>query len=129
MVNLTATGALSRDAEIKTLQDGKKMLVFSVGVSQGYGDKKSTLWIECVKFSEKTAIVEFLKKGTKVLVFGEPTLRHWESNGKSGTSLQLRVNEIELLGSKPQQESNNNVVTPSVSSGEEIVDDGSGLPF
>jgi single-strand DNA-binding protein len=103
MVTLTATGTLSRDAEIKTLQDGKKMLVFSIGVNQGYGDKKTTLWIECVKFSEKTAIVEFLKKGTKVLVLGEPTLRHWESNGKSGTTLQLRLNEIELLGSKPKE--------------------------
>jgi single-strand DNA-binding protein len=113
MVNLQAIGQLGKDSEIKTLQDGKKMIVFSIGITQGYGDNKSTLWIECSKFGEKTTVADFLKKGTKVFISGEPTLRKWESNGKSGTTLQLRVNEIELLGSKPKETTTEGATPPS----------------
>lgn len=99
MINLNLIGTLGKDAEVRDAA-GTKVINFSVAVNQGYGEKKTTLWVEAAKFGEKTAIVEYLKKGTKVYISGEPTLRTWEANGKSGTSLQIRVQEIELLSAR-----------------------------
>lgn len=104
MVNITAIGSLGKDAEVKDLQDGKKVINFSIGINQGYGDNKTTLWVECAKFGEKIAVADFLKKGIKVYISGEPTLRKWEKDGKSGTALNVRVNEIEILTPKPQDD-------------------------
>ena len=99
MINLSLIGTLGKDAEIRDA-GSTKVINFSVAVNTGYGDKKTTMWIEAAKFGEKTGVCDFLKKGTKVYITGEPTLRTWESNGKSGTTLQIRVQEIKLLSTK-----------------------------
>ena len=99
MIQLTLIGQLGKDAEVRDAGQSK-VINFSVAVSTGYGDKKTTTWVECAKFGEKTGVSEYLKKGTKVYVSGEPSLRTWEKDGKNGAALNLRVQEIELLGSK-----------------------------
>ena len=99
MIQLQFIGQLGKDAEIREVGQ-TKVINFSVAVSVGYGEKKSTIWVECSKFGEKTGIADYLKKGTKVYVSGEPSIRTWEKDGKSGASLNLRVQDIELLGSK-----------------------------
>jgi len=100
-------GTLGKDAEVREFEK-TKVVNFSVAVNQGYGDKKTTLWVEAAKFGEKTAVANYLKKGTKVFISGEPTLSNWVSkSGTSGTSLKIRVNELELLGdgkSKQQED-------------------------
>jgi single-strand DNA-binding protein len=94
MIALQAFGTLGKDAEVKDI-NGKKVINFSVAVNQGYGDNKTTLWIDCAKWGEKTGIAEYLKKGTKVALSGEPSLRKWEG----GATITLRVNDITLGGS------------------------------
>lgn len=96
-------GTLGKDAEIRDAAN-TKVINFSVAVNIGYGDKKSTMWIECAKFGEKTGIAEYLKKGTKVYISGEPALRTWEKDGKNGAAINVRVQDIELLGSQQQQQ-------------------------
>lgn len=103
MIHLSFIGTLGKDAEVRDA-GSTKVINFSVAVNVGYGDKKTTMWVECAKFGDKTTVADFLKKGTKVFAAGEPSLRTWESNGKTGTSLQLRVGELELL--TPKAESN-----------------------
>lgn len=99
MIQLTLIGQLGKDAEVRDYGQSK-VINFSVAVSTGYGYKKTTTWVECAKFGEKIGISEYLKKGAKVYVSGEPSLRTWEKDGKSGAALNLRVQDIELLGSK-----------------------------
>lgn len=91
-------GRLGKDAEIRDA-GGKKVLSFSVAVEDGYGDNKKTLWVDCSKWGEKTAIAEYLTKGTQVWVAGDPGIRTWEN----GAGITLRVADIQLIGSKPQQ--------------------------
>lgn len=98
---LIISGNLGQDAEIKEA-NGKKFLSFSVAVKVGIGDTQTTLWVSCTKWGEKTAVVDYLKKGTQVCVAGECNLRTWEKDGKHGASLQLRVDKLDLLGSKQQ---------------------------
>ena len=106
MIQLTFIATLGKDAEVRDAGT-TKVINFSAAVNVGYGEKKSTMWIECAKFGEKTGVAEFLKKGTKVYISGEPSLRQWESNGKHGASIGVRVQDIELLGGKQEEVSSN----------------------
>ena len=100
MIKMQLIGTIGKDAEVKDV-DKTKVINFSVAVNQGYGEKKTTLWVEAAKFGDKTTVANYLKKGTKVFISGEPTLHNWTSKtGSSGTSLKIRVNELELLGEK-----------------------------
>ena len=89
---LTVTGGLGRDAELKTTQGGDDILSFSVGSSQGYGDKKTTNWFRCTVWGKRgRSIAEYLVKGTKVTVQGE--LAIGEYDGKP--QYDIRVNEVD----------------------------------
>lgn len=104
MIQLQLIGTLGKDAEVKDV-DKTKVINFSVAVTQGYGDKKTTLWVEAAKFGEKTGVATYLKKGTKVFISGEPSLVNWTSkSGTSGTSLRLKVDQLELLGENKNKE-------------------------
>ena len=123
MVQMQLIGTLGKDAEVKDV-DKTKVINFSVAVNQGYGEKKTTLWVDAAKFGDKTAVVNYLKKGTKVFISGEPTLVNWTSKtGTSGTSLRLRVNELELLGENKTKQSEDSVSEQTPASSE------SDLPF
>ena len=92
MQSITVTGGLGRDAELKQTQGGDSILSFSVGSSQGYGDKKSTNWFRCTVWGKRGAsIAQYLTKGTKVTVQGE--LAIGEYDGKP--QFDIRVNEVE----------------------------------
>ena len=94
MNNATFIGNLGKDAELKELDGGKKVINFSIAVQDG---KENTLWVDCAKWSEKTGVLPYLLKGTKVAVTGNVGIRKWEG----GATLTLRVIDLELIGGKP----------------------------
>lgn len=101
---LQAIGHLGKDAELRTLESGGKMMIFNVAVTEKWtgkdGNKQErTTWISCSKFSEKTGILPYLIKGTQVYVEGTPEVRQYTTqDGTHGASLQLRVLDVQLLG-------------------------------
>lgn len=103
MINISCIGTLGKDATVNNA-GSTKVINFSVAVTIGYGDNKKTQWLECAKFGEKTGVSEFLKKGTKVYVSGEPSLRTYDNNGEKVTNLNVKVQEIELLSNPNQPE-------------------------
>jgi len=106
MIKAMLTGRLGKPAEVKTLDGGRSVINFSIATDQGYGDNKKTLWVECAYWTDKLGVVPYLTKGASVAVFGEPSLRVWDGNGKSGASFTLNVNQIELTGGKSDAEHN-----------------------
>ena len=99
------TGNLGQDAEVKTVGGGTTLCEMSVAVKSGYGDKEKTNWVRCVMFGKKAEgqLPCYLTKGTSVAVSGELSLEQWESNGKAGAALSVNVQNIDLIGGKPQQ--------------------------
>jgi single-strand DNA-binding protein len=103
-------GNLGQDAQVRVLDSGQAAIAFSVGVTERWMDKQGvkqerTDWFSCTlwKPQDKTAIAQYLKKGTKVLVEGRIAARAW--NGQDGSlnaSLELRVENIEFLSSQAQ---------------------------
>lgn len=94
-------GTIGRDADVKTLEGGKSVINFSIAVNEGYGDKKTTLWISCAKWGEKTGVAQYLTKGSKVAVSGQVGIRTYKGkDGSDKAELTVRVNELHLIGSK-----------------------------
>jgi single-strand DNA-binding protein len=101
---LCVTGNLGKDAEIRVTPAGKSVVAFSVAMKSGWGDRATTTWLNCSMWGERgVKVAPYLLKGGQVAVSGEVSLREWESGDKSGTSLELNVNDVTLLGGKPAQ--------------------------
>lgn len=95
MLILSLAGNLGRDAEHKTTQSGAEFCSFSVGVSTGYGENKSTVWVDVTKWGKGSeGLTRILRKGSKVAVSGEMSLR--ENNGK--TYVQCRADHVTVQG-------------------------------
>ena len=105
MAVVCLTGNIGKDAEIKTTATGKAVIKFSLAVKTGYGDNVKTTWWNCDYWSEKTGIADYLKKGALIGVTGEPSLREYSTDSGKRQSLEVRVNNVILLGSKPAEAS------------------------
>lgn len=46
------------------------------------------------------SVLSYLKKGQLVGISGEASLREWEKDGAKHSSLEVRVNDLTLLGKK-----------------------------
>ena len=83
---VTLIGNLGRDPEYR--EATTNVCKFSIGVTDGYGEKKRTDWIPIVCFG-KTAdnCYKYLKKGSKVWVVGRIQTGSYEGkNGKVYTT-------------------------------------------
>lgn len=109
MLKLQVIGHLGKDC-ITNVVNGKNVINFSVAHSEKYKDatgvqKDKTIWVECAYWTERIAIAPYLKKGQLVYVEGTPDLRTYTKNdGTPGTSLTLRVLNVQLLGSAGKAE-------------------------
>ena len=107
MQKLIITGNVGKDPEERYSGSGSKIVSFSLGASNQ--DKaKTTTWYECACFNEKQQdiIMTFVKKGSKLLIIGKPSVNAYinKTSGYAVGSLQITVNEFELLGGKSDKE-------------------------
>ena len=100
----TFTGNLGNPAEVKALPSGSTVCEFSVAVKSGYGDKEKTNWVRCAMFGKKAEgqLPSYLQKGTQVAISGELELQEWEGQNGKGAALSVRVENLDLIGGKPQ---------------------------
>ena len=121
MIKLQVIGNLGRDCTVNNV-NGRTVINFSVAHTERYRDsttgemKPRTTWVECAYWTDKTAIAPYLKKGSLVYAEGNPDTRTYQTqDGNSKTSLTLRIQNVQLLGSRNNSE-NNNGETNSVGS-------------
>jgi single-strand DNA-binding protein len=105
MIKLQVIGNLGKDCITNTV-NGKSVMNFNVAHTEKFRDnqgvqKDKTIWVECAYWSDRTAVAPYLKKGTQVYVEGTPEVRTYTKNdGTTGVSLTLRVQSVQLLGSR-----------------------------
>lgn len=109
MMHLMIAGNVGKDGEVRTTQSGKVNCSWSVAVDTGFGQNKTTTWVRCTMWGERgEKICAYIKKGTKVVVTGEPNLNVYENKeGVTKTSLELRVSEVKLMSGVDEGRSNN----------------------
>ena len=96
------TGSLGRDGELKNV-NGQSLVNFAVANSIGFGDKKTTLWIDCSLWGKRAdTVAQYLTKGQSVFVSGELTTREYQAKDGSGTktALSLNITTLDLVGKK-----------------------------
>jgi len=110
---VTLVGNLGRDPEVRTMDDGGKIVQLSLATSEIWKDKNSgernekTEWHRVVIFNEalgRTA-EQYLRKGSTVYIEGQLQTRKW--TGKDGVEkyttevvLQRYRGELTMLGNK-----------------------------
>ncbi len=105
MIKLQIIGRIGKDATMNQV-NGRNVINFSVAHSERYkdnagNDQERTIWAECAYWTDRTAVLPYLLKGTQVFVEGAPDVRTYQkSDGSWGSSLVVRVREIQLLGNK-----------------------------
>lgn len=95
MLNLSLAGNVGRDATYRQTQGGQELCSFPVAVNIGYGDNKSTIWVDVTKWGKGSrGLSDILRKGSKVAVTGQMTTR--EHEGK--TYLQCNASDVTIMG-------------------------------
>ena len=120
------TGNLGRTAEQKFAPSGDSIVSFSVAVKSGYSDKAVTTWAKCTFWGKRgESVLPYLNKGQLVGINGELTLREYTKNdGTNGASIEVRVNDLTLLGKADSAEREPSPVTQhSAAKANAFVDD------
>ena len=118
---VTLVGNLGRDPEIRAMQNGDKIVQLSIATSDRWKDKNSgeqrerTEWHRVVIFNDALGKIaeQYLKKGSTVYLEGQLQTRKW-TDQQSGQDkyttevvLQRYRGELTLLGSRPDNQNNN----------------------
>ncbi len=107
MIKLQVIGNLGKDCVTNNV-NGRTVMNFTVAHTERFRDasgnqQERTTWVECAYWSDRTAVAPYLKKGTQVYVEGTPEVRTYPKNdGSTGASLTLRVQSVQLLGSRTE---------------------------
>lgn len=97
MNNCNFIGRVGKDAVTRYSQAGKAVTGWSLAVDSGYGQNKTTLWLDCTLWGERgEKVAQYITKGSQVGVTGELGTR--EHDGK--TYVTLRVDNVTLVGGK-----------------------------
>jgi single-strand DNA-binding protein len=138
-------GHLGRDAVVKVVGE-TSVINFSLAHTESFKDRtgtkqEKTTWVECAKWGDNTAVAAYLNKGGQVFVEGTPEIRMFEkTDGTNGTSLVLRVLNLQLLGSgkggaEHSESSNGQAAKPQAAhstaagAGDQTAPQSDGLPF
>lgn len=143
MIKMQVIGRLGKDCVVNTV-NGKNVINFTVAHSEKYKDsqgnlQEKTIWVDCAYWTDRTAVAQYLTKGTQVFVEGQPEARSFQRNdGTPGASLSLRVREVQLLGGRNdsgtgggsyQQPASTSAPSSSIPSASDITEPVDDLPF
>lgn len=101
MNRISFIGNLGQDASVNQLESGARAIKFSVAVTEKYGDKENTTWINCTMWktpAQEIKIANYLKKGVKVYVEGKPSASAYKNKqGEIVASLECRIDRLEFV--------------------------------
>lgn len=111
MTKTVVIGHIGADATVNEV-NGKKVINFNLAHSENWTDaqgerRSKTTWFQVAKWGDKTAVAQYLTKGTQVYVEGKVDVKTYEAkDGSTGAALIITATEIQLLGSGNRQSEN-----------------------
>lgn len=110
-------GTLGKDPETKSFANGGSVTQFSIATSEVWNDKQTnerkelTEWHRIVANNKLGEIAQqYLRKGSKVYIEGSLRTRQWtDQNGSERYATEIRMANMQMLDSKNQQDSNQQV--------------------
>lgn len=127
MINKTILmGRLTKAPELRHTNNGTAVTTFNIAVDNGYGENKTTDFINCVAWNKTAEFVEkHFTKGQMIALVGRVSTRTWEGqDGKKNYVTEVTVSEVSFCGSKSAAES-----TQASGDEFEMIDVPDDLPF
>lgn len=107
-------GNLTRDIEMRYGQNGSAIGASAIAVTRRFttnGEKREETCFVDISFYGRTAEIanQYLSKGSKILIEGRLRFEQWnDQNGQMRSKHSIQVENMEMLGSNPQQGGNFN---------------------
>lgn len=105
--NVSLTGRLTRDPELRVTAGGTQLLSFTLAFNTSVRNRQTGEWdergnfIDCTMFGKRAeALLNLLAKGQKVAIAGKLRYATWDKDGQRHSKLDLIVDEIEFLGQR-----------------------------
>jgi single-strand DNA-binding protein len=108
-INVVAlTGRLTKDVELRQTASGTSVCNFTVAVDSGYGDNKTTDFINCVAWKGTADfLAKYFSKGQMIALDGRLSTRTWEGeDGKKNFVTEVVAREVSFCGGKTEGQSN-----------------------
>jgi single-strand DNA-binding protein len=110
------TGNLTRDAELRYTQGGSAVASIGIAVNDRVRNSSTGEWedyanfINCSMFGKRAESLQpYLTKGQKVGIDGRLRYSSWQqSDGQKRSSIEVIIENLELLGSRGGSQSNQN---------------------
>lgn len=100
--NITLTGVVATEPELKTTASGATVLSFRLASAQRKFDKQQGTWVDTntnwytvtawSRLAENAR--ESIGKGDRIFVSGRLTIEDWERNGKNGTAIEITAETL-----------------------------------
>jgi len=94
-------GRLTKDAQVKSLKDERKLVSFTIAVNDSYTTKDGqrheiTNFINC-SYWISTKIAQHLTKGSIIQVYGHIGINIYSSMGEAKGNLTFHINNIKIV--------------------------------
>lgn len=109
-------GNLGRDPEVRYMPNGDPVCNFSLATTDIWKDKNGnkqerTEWHNIILYRGLAKIAgEYLKKGRPIYIEGRLQTRKWEKDGVTRYTTEIIADELKMLGTKPNGQSNDDQV-------------------
>ena len=96
--------------ETRYMTNGEAVTNLSLACNEQWknkdGEKQEKVeWVNCVIYKKLAEIAnEYVKVGNQLFVSGKLSTRKWEKDGVTRYTTEIIVNEMTMLGGKPQEE-------------------------
>ena len=96
------TGRLTADVELKVTPSGKNVCSFSIAVDRGYGENKTTDFINIVAWNGSAEFVsKYFRRGDMIGIEGSiVTRKYTDKNGNNRTVFEVVASNIQFIGGK-----------------------------
>jgi len=101
MNNLTVSGRLGRDPELRSTASGDPVCSFSLAVNRRKRDADA-LWFDVSVWGKQgETVARFLSKGSEAVICGEVDVREFDRrDGTPGFALTLNARQVTFVGGK-----------------------------
>lgn len=99
-------GRLTRDPELRHTGSGTPVCSFTVAIDNGYGDNRSTDFINCVAWNKTAEFVDkYFTKGRMIIVIGRIQTRSWDGqDGRKNYATEVVASEVSFGETKKNAE-------------------------
>lgn len=109
MNNVSITGRITKDPEIKYTPNNNGYVMFTIAVDRGYKDKdgnKQSDFIPCVAWNSQAEFINnYVKKGNLIEITGSIQSRSYQNQqGETRVIIEVVLDSVSNLTPKPKEE-------------------------